>query len=274
MRKQEDLKIEIESELDLTSRRLEILDPSFKLERAVFKKIVDLLTARLISPETAFGLFDKNKDGTISREEFRSAMNNMGIKLSSVELDSIIRSIDTDIDGGIKYKEFIKKLMIYGVQCVSEEQQILNMIYENMKKLGYSLQEVFQIFDRDGDGQIGRQELMDSFNNFGLGLTVAQIEKIVKMIDSNKDGAIEFPEFSRVFDRELNLKKENKGFVLNWKDELFGKINNALKTYGLDLSEAFASFDKNHDGRISKSEFTQVFREMGVGLTTEKLDEL
>ena len=75
-------------------------------------------------------------------------MNN--IKLSSIKFDAIIRSVYADIDGGIKYKEFIKKLIIYGVQCVAEEQQILNMIYENMKKLGYSLQEVFQIFYKDG----------------------------------------------------------------------------------------------------------------------------
>ena len=274
MRKQEEMKIEIESELDLIGRRLEMLDPSYKLERAVFKKIVDLLTTRLMSPETAFGLFDKNKDGTISREEFRSAMNNMGIKLSGIELDSIMRSVDLDMDGGIKYREFIKKLQLYGAQCVSEEQQIMNTIYENIKKLGYSLEEVFQIFDRDSDGQISRQDLMDSFNNFGLGLSVVQIEKILKLIDSNKDGAIEFSEFNRVFERELNIKKEKPGINLNWKDELFNKINNARKTYGLDLSEAFASFDKNHDGRISKNEFVQVFREMGVGLNKDQLDEL
>lgn len=274
LRRQEDLKIELEAELDLVSRRLESLDPSFRLERAVFKKIVELLKARLISAETAFALFDKNKDGTISREEFRSAMNNMGIKLQPAELDSIMRSIDTDLDGGIKYREFIKKLQIYGAQIVTEEQQILNTVYESIKKLGYSLHEVFQIFDRDNDGEISRQDLLDSFNNFGLGLSVAQIEKIMKLIDSNKDGAIEFSEFNRVFERELDLKKDRKGFNLDWKDELFNKINNAVKTYGMDLSEAFSSFDKNHDGRISKSEFTQVFREMGVGLTREQVDEL
>ena len=274
MRKQEELKIEFEAEMDLVSRRLESLDPNFKLERAVFKKIVDLLKTKLISPETAFGLFDKNKDGTVSREEFRSAMNNLGIMLGPSELDSVMRSVDTDLDGGVKYREFIKKLQIYGAQCASEEQHILNMIYESIKKLGYSLLEVFQIFDRDGDGEINRQDLMDSFNNFGLGLSVAQIEKILKLIDTNKDGAIEFSEFSRVFERELDLKHEKKEISLDWKDSLFSKINTAIKTYGLDISEAFYSFDKNHDGRISKDEFIQVFREMGVGLTKDQLDEL
>lgn len=274
MRKQDDLKIELESELDLVSRRLESLDPMFKLERAIFQKIVDLLKMRLISAETAFGIFDKNKDGCISREEFRSAMNNMGIKLTGVELDTVMRAIDTDQDGGIKYKEFIKKLQIYGAQCVTEEQQILNTVYESIKKLGYSLYEVFQIFDRDNDGQINRQDLMDSFSNFGLGLSASQIEKILKLIDSNRDGSIEFSEFNRVFERELDLKTEKKSLKLNWKDELFNKINNAIKTYGLDLSEAFASFDKNHDGRISKSELVDVFREMNVNLTKDQIDEL
>ena len=274
LRKQDDLKIELESELDIISRRLESLDPLFKLERAVFKKIVELLKTRLISAETAFGIFDKNKDGKISREEFRSAMNNMGIKISVPELDSIIRSIDSDQDGNIKYKEFIKKLQIYGATCVTEEQQILNTVYESIKKLGYSLDEVFQIFDRDSDGVINRQDLMDSFNNFGLGLSAVEIQKIMKLIDSNKDGCIEMAEFKRVFERELDLKDGKKSIKLNWKDELFSKINNAVKTYGLDLSEAFAAFDKNHDGRISKREFIDVFREMGVNLTKEQTDEL
>lgn len=271
----EDLKIDIEAELEMVSRRLEGYDNSFRVEQAVLRRVVEHLKAKFISPESAFVLFDKNKDGKVTRMEFRSALENIGIKLMPAEVDAVLRSIDTDMDGAIKYTEFIRKMKIYGVQSMSEEQQIIQSIYQSIKKLNYTLYDVFTIFDRDGDGEVSRKDLMDSFNNFGLGLTVQQIEKVLKLIDTNRDGQIEFSEFSKVFERELELKPhEKKALSLDWKDELFAKINDAIKKYGLDLNEAFSSFDENRDGRISKGEFTQAFTKMGAGLTRQQVEEL
>ena len=65
----------------MISKRLEIHDSSFKLEQAVISRIVSHLKSNFISPEKAFAIFDKNKDGKISRQEFKAGLENIGIKL-------------------------------------------------------------------------------------------------------------------------------------------------------------------------------------------------
>ncbi|CAG9327185.1 unnamed protein product [Blepharisma stoltei] len=275
IRNYDDLKIDMDAELDMVSRRLESYDPSFRLEQAVLRRVVSHLKSKFISPETAFNLFDKNKDGKITKDEFRSALENIGIKLMPAEVTAVLRSIDVDLDNTVKYTEFIRKMKIYGVQSMTEEQQIIQVIYQAVKKLNYTLYDVFCIFDRDGDGQITRKELLDSFTNFDLGLTVNQIEKVMKLIDTNKDGLIEFSEFSKVFERELELKpQEKKAMSADWKDELIARINDTLRKVGMDLYQAFSAFDTNHDGRINRGEFNQTFARMNAGLTREQLDEL
>lgn len=275
LKESRETRIEIDSELEMLSSRLEAYDPYFKLERAVLLKVVTILKNKHLAPEQAFAIFDRNGDGRISRPEFRAALEKIGIRLMPAEVDALVRSIDTDYDGNIKYSEFIKKLRIYGIEGMREEQQVLYSIYEAIVKLNYSLEDVFKIFDRDGDGLITRQELIDSFHNFGLGLTNAQIDKVLKMIDTNKDGQIRFEEFKRVFDRELSLEPvESKILELDWKDELFNRINTAIKTYNVDLTEAFSALDENKDGRITKGEFIATFNRMGVNLSKAQFDEL
>ncbi|KAL7313242.1 hypothetical protein PS15m_007010 [Mucor circinelloides] len=58
----------------------------------------------------AFKVFDKDQDGSITQDELRSVMANLGQKLTSQELDEMIKEADTDGDGKINYKEFVKMM--------------------------------------------------------------------------------------------------------------------------------------------------------------------
>ncbi|KAL7328596.1 hypothetical protein PS15p_206841 [Mucor circinelloides] len=59
----------------------------------------------------AFKVFDKDQDGSITQDELRSVMANLGQKLTSQELDEMIKEADTDGDGKINYKEFVKMMV-------------------------------------------------------------------------------------------------------------------------------------------------------------------
>ena len=271
----EETRLDLQTEFEVVCKRLEALDPAFHIEQAVFRRVVTQLQTSHLSSQQAFSAFDKDKNGRISKAEFKSALDNLGVKLSPNELDSILRSIDSDRDSGVNYAEFSRKLERFGMTSESEEQQILHTIYESIRRLNYTLHDVFMIFDSDGDGSINRKEFIDCFHKFGLGLTTVQIEKIAKLIDANSDGNINFEEFRRIFDRGLNLQpEEKKAFSLDWKDQIFARINESIRKNGLDLAEAFAVFDENKDGRINKSEFLNVFRRMNIGLSPPQMDEL
>lgn len=275
LKSMEETRLDLQTEFEVVCKRLEALDPAFHIEQAVFRRIVTQLQASHLSTQQAFSVFDKDKNGRISKAEFKSALDNLGVKLSPNELDNVLRSIDSDRDTGVNYAEFSRKLERFGMTSESEEQQILQTIYESIRRLNYTLHDVFMIFDSDGNGTISRKEFIDCFHKFGLGLTTVQIEKIAKLVDANTDGNISFEEFRRIFDRGLNLQpEEKKAFSLDWKDQIFSRINESIKKNNLDLSEAFSVFDENKDGRINKSEFLNVFRRMNIGLSPAQMDEL
>jgi calmodulin len=56
----------------------------------------------------AFKVFDKDGDGFITLEELGFVMANLGEKLSPTELEEMVKEADTDGDGKINYKEFVK----------------------------------------------------------------------------------------------------------------------------------------------------------------------
>ena len=56
---------------------------------------------------TAFKVFDKDGSGTISHNEMKQVMKNLGEKLTDEEIDELIKEADKDNDGEVDYKEFV-----------------------------------------------------------------------------------------------------------------------------------------------------------------------
>jgi hypothetical protein len=67
----------------------------------VFMEFLQDQKERLI---TLFNAMDKDRSGTITREEFKNGMQALGIPGSDKQLDELIEELDTDGDGDINYK--------------------------------------------------------------------------------------------------------------------------------------------------------------------------
>jgi len=119
----------------------------------------------------------------------------------------------------------------------------------------YSIQDIFNFFDKDGSGSIDKSELAKGLQALGCNPTEAEVQALMEDADSkgNEDGRLQFDEFAELVEAHRKSKEEE------------------LES----LAQAFSKFDKNGDGLISKEELRTALTTMGLAkLSDEEVDEL
>uniref|UniRef100_A0A1I8GT51 Calmodulin n=1 Tax=Macrostomum lignano TaxID=282301 RepID=A0A1I8GT51_9PLAT len=84
-------------------------DGSGKIDFDEFIRMMEARTAQRMNGGN-FRVMDKNKDGIITLDELRIAMDNLGEDITESELRKMLRLADSNRDGCIDFAEF-KKLM-------------------------------------------------------------------------------------------------------------------------------------------------------------------
>lgn len=200
----QEVKEDIENEYEVVRKRLEIVDPAYKWENAVFNKIVATLKRFRVSPQQAFEEFDINKDGKLTKEEFLRGLDMLKVQdLNNQELEVLMGSIDVDNDGSIQYREFVRKLSRHGVQSRTSEEQIIYLIVESLRRTGIkSLADAFELFDKEQRGSLSREDFKDVFKNMKqLRVDDNDVEKFIDHFWKDKKAGIDYQEFLRIFSR-------------------------------------------------------------------------
>jgi len=92
VREMEEIQEQTEHELQTIRARLSQRDPQFRWETAIFNKVVETLKKCKVSPAAAFQEFDIDGSGTLSREEFRKALEMLRINdLSQKDFEGLMR---------------------------------------------------------------------------------------------------------------------------------------------------------------------------------------
>ena len=130
----------------------------------------------------AFELFDKNADGEITVDELTKFFENMGDKLNKGEIQDMINEVDTEGNGSITFEGF-KKLMERKLRDEDIEEEII---------------ETFKKFDQDNNGLIGPEDVFNLLQSFGLDITVNEAEEMVKNVDLDQDGFVNYQEFVKM----------------------------------------------------------------------------
>ncbi|XP_071690241.1 calmodulin-like protein 3 [Rutidosis leptorrhynchoides] len=103
------------------------------------------------------------------------------------------------------------------------------------------LNRIFQMFDKNGDGRITKQELNDSLYNMSIFISDDDLVQMIEKIDVNGDGCVDIEEFGELY-RTIMDDKENEE----------------------DMMEAFNVFDQNRDGFIAVEELGSVLSSLGI----------
>lgn len=81
-----------------------------------------------------------------------------------------------------------------------------------IKQSGKTLDVIFAQFDLDGSGDITHEEFHKAMKMISLGLSDNEIYKIMRRVDANNDGVINYLEFAAKFreDPEYEAKMRNR----------------------------------------------------------------
>lgn len=137
-----------------------------------------------------FLALDKSNDGHLTFEEIHEGLVSvMGrVKGNLKEFQEIMREIDKDGDGLVDYSEFLAGA-VNKAKIISDE----------------NLRYAFSMLDHDKNGIITKNELREVFESKST-KDDELWDEVIREVDNNRDGSIDFEEFSDVMNRLLQRK--------------------------------------------------------------------
>ncbi|XP_050055586.1 neo-calmodulin-like isoform X5 [Aphis gossypii] len=164
--------------------------------------------------QEAFRLFDKDGDGSITKEELGRVMRSLGQFAREEELETMLQEVDIDGDGAFSFQEFVE--IVYNMGGTAEKTA------DQEEK---ELRDAFRVFDKHNRGYISASDLravlqclgedlseeesntvVGTYYNryfiyyaisrtiFSLALFIL-VEDMIKEVDVDGDGRIDFYEF-------------------------------------------------------------------------------
>jgi len=161
-----------------------------KLKKAALTVIANNLSSDQIKNlRDTFLALDADGDGKLTVAEMKEGIHKSGLKEIPEDLQKIMEGVDSDGSGEIDYTEFLAA---------------------TLDKKQYMQEDVcwqaFRMFDKNGDGSISPDELKAVLGDTDVNDTLGTkaIAELLKEVDSNGDGQIDFQEFMQMMKNQQN----------------------------------------------------------------------
>ena len=111
--------------------------------------------------------------------------------------------------------------------------------------------EIFNLYDKDKDGTIDARELGDIMRSLGSYPSNEEINEMLKEIDIDNSGKIQFEELLDLFIKKINEPDTEEDYI-----------------------EAFKTFDRDNSGLISAKNLVHVMASLGERITEDEAEEM
>ncbi|KAG9403843.1 FK506-binding protein 2B [Aphanomyces cochlioides] len=165
----------------------------------------------LLLIEQQFKKFDKDGSGSIAAEEMAAIMQAFGDTSTLETVKELIQEVDKDGNGEVNLDEFIhilQKQREKDSHCPSIQ---LAMLFGPDEIV--NLRKQFQSLDTDGSGEIDEGELAVLMKALGQKVTSAQLKEIIREVDRNGNGMIDFNEFCHIVYNMRNAKQTSSRVI-------------------------------------------------------------
>lgn len=204
-----------------------------------------------------FTAFDKDNNGFIDKGELKATMQQVGMDLTDKDVETMMKVAGVAIQDRIFYEDFVKMM----TQCISLDQNqvtpasscvFLPNDFENDDPDIQELRVSFSMFDKDGDGQITVDEVMETMKALGIKFDSREVKIMVKRVDTDGDGTISFEEFQELMMRYKRIEQER---------------NKDSHCRDADLKQTFQIFDKDKDGYLNACDLRSTMKQLGLQLS-------
>ncbi|CAI0450894.1 unnamed protein product [Linum tenue] len=134
------------------------------------------------------------------------------------------------------------------------------------------IRQIFDKFDKNGDGKISCSEVVDSLKELGTAVTAAEVECMIKEFDKDGDGYIDLDEFVGFIQSGGSWKELKDAFDLYDMDKngliSAGELHAVMKMLGLksslgDCKKMIRQVDQDGDGSVNFEEFKKMMSSGG-----------
>ncbi|XAR59900.1 Non-specific serine/threonine protein kinase [Bertholletia excelsa] len=166
--------------------RLKQFSAMNKLKKMALRVIAESLSEEEIAGlKEMFKAMDTDSSGSITFDELKAGLRRYGSTLKESEIRDLMDAADVDNNGTLDYGEFIAATM-----------------HLNKLEREEHLVAAFQYFDKDGSGYITVDELQQACVEHNM--TDALLEDIIREVDQDNDGRIDYQEFVAMMQKGNN----------------------------------------------------------------------
>ncbi|KAJ6707649.1 SERINE/THREONINE-PROTEIN KINASE [Salix viminalis] len=163
--------------------RLKQFSAMNKLKKMALHVIAERLSEEEIGGlKELFKMIDTDNSGSITFDELKEGLKRVGSELMESEIKDLMDAADIDNSGTIDYGEFLAAT-----------------VHLNKLEREENLASAFSFFDKDGSGYITIDELQQACKQFGL--SELHLDEMIKEIDQDNDGQIDYGEFAAMMRR-------------------------------------------------------------------------
>lgn len=184
-----------------------------------------------------FERMDADGSGTLSKQEFATALTSMELGLTRREINTIMFQTDQDGDGGVSYREFVP--FAFDLLQKLTSLRLLQVDLEN-DELAQYLTDLFKARDVEMVGMLHVNDVRDLLHQAMLGLSRMQIYTVISEAEVNSEMMIAYGTFIL---RAVGLIKSMNAFETNVNKQQASVTVEAEEKFFATLDQAFAGIE-------------------------------
>lgn len=278
-----------------------------KLVSALLIRLREKVKGRFSAMRSVFLEMDDDRSGRIDFSKLRALLLRFQIELTDTDLTTLMRFLDTNGDGLLEFRDItaflsvedetmapspFKRASSYAsvfatsasARSTAATESLRKKIREGIADKFQTVQEAFLRINTSGDGKVTKDEFTALLRGRNFNLTIPEMDELMRCVDANRDGQIDFDDFSRFLrlrqpeseaDERVPILFSRLTELASKRDfEVMKRIYEKMLVLPESPDALFRRFDEDRDGQLTCDDFARMVKALNVHVTAEDVSRL